>query len=643
MAASFYTFRWEHDGEEAFVTGTFDGWRKSVKLDKVQGGAFEKRVRLEEPDGDGKIYYKLQFVVDSQWTINQSSPHEADIDGNINNYLTPADLDDDDDDEMAGKKNKQKRQSGKHTSSSDERLPSQGAAATSSDAKANLASPYAASGAAETPTVGPGGFPATPTAEEDKSVSVNPLPAAAGAVNPISLAPGEKVPESASAVHDNVKLDKDSYEKSDALPAAANDVVGINPMPAAPGAVNPVHLAPGEKIPQAVSGQAIGEHVKLDKDSYERSDALPGVDDNLTKMPAVSKNLIPESSLPMGSNDATISSVGPDATTAALAGAVPLEKDKQAPTISSVGPDATTVGLAGAVPKEGQVPDIVKKSQAEAGVSPEASAVPKEVMEKSMVEKQLKEEVVPDIVKKSQAEAGVGPEASAVPREVMEKSEVEKELLEKVPKEKAEQPLSSTGDVGAATAVGAVGSKASAAGKDPVSSTKDAASSAKDGAKDSATPAKDSAAVAKDNLKERVTPGSEDTDLRTAVNNVADRHINDSPNQQAAEATAGQTSETGKQLESGAAQKPAAADASRTADGKAPESRAGDNETSKKSNAGDDSTDGAQAAGSGSGTATNGAESKQGDSPAEGTPERKKKNRLSTMFSKLRHKLSDKN
>ncbi|KAF4595295.1 carbohydrate-binding module family 48 protein [Ophiocordyceps camponoti-floridani] len=561
---------------------------------------------------------------------------------------------------MAGKKNKQKRQSGKHTSSSDERLPSRGAAATSSDAKANLASTSAASGAAETPTVGPGGFPATPTAEEDKSVSVNPLPAAAGAVNPISLAPGEKVPESASAVHDNVKLDKDSYEKSDALPTAANDVVGINPMPAAPGAVNPVHLAPGEKIPQTVSGQAIGEHVKLDKDSYDRSDALPGVDENLTKMPAVSKNLIPESSLPMGSNDATISSVGPDATTAALAGAVPLEKDKHAPTISTVGPDATTAGLAGAVPKEGQVPDIVKKSQAEAGVSPEASAVPKEVMEKSMVEKQLKEEAVPDIVKESQAEAGVGPEASAVPREVMEKSEVEKELLEKVPKEKAEQPLSSTGDVGAA--VGGVGSKASTAGKDAVSSTKDTASSAKDSAKDPATSAKGSAAVAKDNLKERATPGSEDTDLRTAVNNVADRHINDSPNQQAADATAGQTSETGKQHESDSAQrqagesssqKHAAADASRTAGGKAPEARAGDNqdvghksEASKKSGgsvskAGDDSTDGAQA--SGSGTATNGAESKQGDSPAEATPERKKKNRLSTMFSKLRHKLSDKN
>ena len=70
-----------------------------------------------------------------------------------------------------------------------------------------------------TPSDVPGGFPVTPADELNKTIGVNPLPAAAGAINPIQLAPGEKVPETISTqgINDNVKLDKESYEKSDAL------------------------------------------------------------------------------------------------------------------------------------------------------------------------------------------------------------------------------------------------------------------------------------------------------------------------------------------------------------------------------------------------------------------------------------------
>jgi hypothetical protein len=86
--------------------------------------------------------------------------------------------------------------------------------------------------------------------------------------------------------------------------------------------------------------------------------------------------MIPESSLPIGG-----SGVGTfDAT----------------PTIQSAGPQSTTALLAGAVPLESSkatVPEIVKESQAEAGVGPEASAVPEEVKEKSAVEKELLSEV----------------------------------------------------------------------------------------------------------------------------------------------------------------------------------------------------------------------------------------------------------
>lgn len=68
----------------------------------------------------------------------------------------------------------------------------------------------------------PGTFPETPAAELDSGgdFSVNPLPAAAGAVNPIKLAPGEKIPETLAgqSTTSNVKLDPESYEKSDTLP-----------------------------------------------------------------------------------------------------------------------------------------------------------------------------------------------------------------------------------------------------------------------------------------------------------------------------------------------------------------------------------------------------------------------------------------
>lgn len=121
---------------------------------------------------------------------------------------------------------------------------------------------------AATPSDVPGGFPITPSTELDKPIGVNPLPAAAGAVNPFKLEPGEKVPD-----------------------------VGI---------------------------ESTNDHVKLDKESYDKSDALPGVD--VADLPPITSNLIPESSLPVtAAGDVNINTVGSGATTLGLAAQVPLE------------------------------------------------------------------------------------------------------------------------------------------------------------------------------------------------------------------------------------------------------------------------------------------------------------------------------
>ena len=98
---------------------------------------------------------------------------------------------------------------------------------------------------------------------------------------------------------------------------------GVKPLPAADGAVNPISLPAGQKIPDDITAQSTTDHVKLDKESYEKSDALAGVD---VSIPPASATMIPEAGLSAGApGNATISTVGAGATTTTLAGQVPLE------------------------------------------------------------------------------------------------------------------------------------------------------------------------------------------------------------------------------------------------------------------------------------------------------------------------------
>ncbi|EXL84512.1 hypothetical protein FOPG_03088 [Fusarium oxysporum f. sp. conglutinans race 2 54008] len=314
-----FTFKWEHPADEVYVTGTFDNWTKSVQLEK-EGNVFSKTVDLKEPEG--KIYYK--FIVDGNWIINQSAPNEPDLEGNVNNFITPDQLNTETpgaailntvtpssttaamaaEQPIENKPTEEKTLGDKPTQ--DEKLP------------------------LETPSDIPGGFPATPANELDTTI-------------------------------------------------------GINPLPASEGAGNPIKLEPGEKIPESITAQSTDKYVKLDKESYEKSDALPGIE---TELPPVSSNTIPESSLPIiGAQDVVINSAAPTATTAGLAAEVPLESN-------------------GAF-----VPEVVRESQEKAGAVTEASTDPTEVKEKTMVEEELKG-TVPEAPATSVGTAGVGTEKS---------------------------------------------------------------------------------------------------------------------------------------------------------------------------------------------------------------------------------------
>ncbi|KAG0652116.1 5 -AMP-activated kinase subunit beta [Hyphodiscus hymeniophilus] len=360
----------EHPAQEVYVTGTFDDWSKSEKLEKV-GDIFVKDVTLSS--AAEKIYYK--FVVDGNWVTDHTAPQENDASGNLNNVLTTERIK-------------------KHTPATAGIMST----VTSSATTAGLAKdvPLENSTLEHTGTSDlPGSFPETPAATEKGDFSVNPLPAFDGAVNPVKLAPGEKVPDPSTLTNHTVTSSvKDDPElvAADKARDESEPTFGVAPLPAFAGAVNPAKVAPGEKIPEpsTVTGNTIESNVTTDKESYENSGGfgnapvLPPVvtpqnerdakGTGILDLPPISKNIIPESSLPMG---------------AAGAGAYDAS-----PMIQSSGAGSTTAELAGAVPLEStKVPEVVKESQAEAGVGPEASSVPEEVKEKSAVEKELLGEV----------------------------------------------------------------------------------------------------------------------------------------------------------------------------------------------------------------------------------------------------------
>ncbi|KAB8301162.1 hypothetical protein EYC80_003059 [Monilinia laxa] len=494
-----FVFKWEHPAEEVFVTGTFDNWSKSEKLERV-GDVFKKDVQLA--NAGEKIYYK--FVVDGNWVTDHTAPQENDASGNLNNVLTI--------DRIV-----------KHTSATAGIMSGVAPTSTTSELAKNVPlekekgkekSPLDQNGSSDLP----GAFPETPAAVETGDFSVNPLPAADGAANPIKLAPGDKVPNPSSfttnsitsGVHDDPELvaaDK-AKSKSEAeptfgispLPAFADAVnpikvvpgeklpessdlttnsitsgvyddpelvaadkakskseaeptFGISPLPAFAGAVNPIKVAPGEKLPESsdlttnsitsgvyddpelvaaadkakskseaeptfgisplpafagavnpikvapgekiprpsdLTANTIHSAVRTDKESYENSGALGNAP------------VLPPVVTPQAERDLTgagILDLPPITQNLIPESSLPLGEGGAGtldanPTIQSTGPQSTTTILAAKVPLEStKVPEVVKESQKEAGFPPEASAVPSEVSEKSAVEKELKREI----------------------------------------------------------------------------------------------------------------------------------------------------------------------------------------------------------------------------------------------------------
>jgi len=306
----------------------------------------------------------------------------------------------------------------------------------------------------------PGSFPETP-ANELSEFSVSPIPATSGVGNPGNVAAGDQGPgrsaftsnTTSSTAHEDSSLAKSGE--------GSRQTFGVAPLPATSGIGNPIHLRPGEKVPDpsTFTRNTVNSTVMTDKKSYDDSFGafqLPNVvtpekereaRGGMFGLPLIRNNMIPESSLPMSQGAAAERDLGV--------------------TTQSASPQSTTAALAANVPREPRgVPEIVQVSQAQAGYGPEASSNPEAVREKTVMEEELESlvpkeparidgenvlsgiEGVPEMVQESQVKAGYGPEASSNPEAVQEKTGMEEELESRVPREPA--TVEGNSDVGGA-------------------------------------------------------------------------------------------------------------------------------------------------------------------------------------------------
>jgi hypothetical protein len=271
----------------------------------------------------------------------------------------------------------------------------------------------------------PGAFPETPS-QEPESFSVNPIPPSSGASNPISIPAGEKLPDheavTGNTVESQVTTSKKDYEKDASSALPEDKSYGVDPIPASAGIGNPVSVPAGESVKQQKSflPGSLYANSTTSKGDYEKagsaampigaaSDGAAGSKDSAFSVPEKTKDMIPESSLPMsgdanGTTDSGpfIQSSGAGATTAALAGQVPLEPKVKGTMMEDETPSATVTGPAP------DVPEVVKESLSRAEQSPEAAASSEAVKEKKEVEDELLKQV------KSTDAAG-GPAPTAAP------------------------------------------------------------------------------------------------------------------------------------------------------------------------------------------------------------------------------------
>ncbi|KAF9882310.1 hypothetical protein CkaCkLH20_00346 [Colletotrichum karsti] len=474
-----------HPAEEVYVTGTFDNWTKSEKLDKV-GNLFEKTVTL--PEASEKIYYK--FVVDNNWITDHTAPQEPDHEGNVNNFLTPDQIVKED--SSAAVMNTVTPESTTAALAKDVPLEK-------NEDKLPMA----------TPSDIPGGFPATPANELDKVLGVNPLPAQDVTAEPIKVEAGEPLPASVKAgdINEHVKLDKEGYEDASALPglskeettipAVTNNTIPESSLPVASVADVTINSAAPTSTTAALAAEVPVETKKAEvpevvKESQEKAHVEPEASANPE---AVQEKAVVE--------DELLEKVPTAPSTSEGTSGFGTQKSENVGTIAATAATAGGIAAAAAIAAKDTVVEAATPAvnQASVAATDAAANLPEPVKESlpvpvqeaigAQTKEETREEVAPEVpavVKEAITESGKSPEAAANTEAVIEKKEVEAELLKEV------------------KTVPAVGEQAepskTEAAKEEVKETKE---EVKEGDKSKTEAVKEEAKLAKEEVKDAVT------------------------------------------------------------------------------------------------------------------------------------------
>lgn len=213
---------------------------------------------------------------------------------------------------------------------------------------------------------------------------VTPTSTTAGLAGGVSKESGRLPGSTTAGLDKDVPLEQGGHVPGGFPAESPYSEYSVNPIPASSGIGNPIHLNPGEKVPDpsTFNSNTVQSTARTGQEAYEGADssrlAAP------FSVPPVSNNTIPESSLPIGG------------------GAKPSAYGNAGPTVQSAAPTSTTAGLAGNVPLESQrrqvadntvpaddVPGVVKESISKAHRDPEAAANREVVEEKKELEEEL--------------------------------------------------------------------------------------------------------------------------------------------------------------------------------------------------------------------------------------------------------------
>ncbi|KAJ1560160.1 hypothetical protein HK096_009759 [Nowakowskiella sp. JEL0078] len=74
-------FNWPYPNKLVHVTGKFDGWRRSVPMNKLEDGTWELGVNI-----DPTREWDYKFDVDGEWTYDSAKPYHLSLIGSTNNY-----------------------------------------------------------------------------------------------------------------------------------------------------------------------------------------------------------------------------------------------------------------------------------------------------------------------------------------------------------------------------------------------------------------------------------------------------------------------------------------------------------------------------------------------------------------------------